>query len=158
MKTANTTPDLDPTAFDPDGIAKAWIDILPSLPPEPGQHLIQRSGERGIVVDVSRYNSATGPEVGLIKVWSPTEGESEFWGMSYVKLDLSHPAGFGWAIRTLRGMDGWAAALGFEEQIRGFVSETGLRVDLGSLLGRWVTGQTTDADRVALACAIAAAS
>ena len=79
MKTANTTPDLDPTAFDPDGIAKAWIDILPSLPPEPGQHLIQRSGERGIVVDVSRYNSATGPEVGLIKVWSPTEGESEFW-------------------------------------------------------------------------------
>lgn len=110
------------------------------IPLELGLPVARKDGDYGIIVNLDRVTGDTVNRgiIGVLPVG--TANGTEFWGASYCGLDLAHPAGFAYALRLLRGMPRWYAALS---------------VDLGSLVDRWLSGQTTEADRLALAQALA---
>ena len=109
-----------------------WLDILPAIPLARGVPVVQRIGQgiaTGIAIqaDVIRWDGDLGRRHGSV-------------GRAHV--DLDDPQGMGWALRFVgaRGhhVDHWMP----EAEYLHFV-------------GGWIHGTTTDADRVALARALA---
>jgi hypothetical protein len=110
--------------------ADHWSYILPAMPLEIAVPVRNERGYKRIVVAVHPVLILAPGVKGL----DTTSAENT------VRVDLSDPQGFAYAIRVLRGRPRWYEAVS---------------VDLGSLVDRWLRGETTDADRYALAQALA---
>ena len=120
-----------------------WIDTLPAIPlargvpvctshPDPDEY-----GDYGILLSATSCPVVVHPEIGEDWVAASIE---------HLRIDLDEPQGFGYALRWLDG----GSAMATERS-------DGAPV-LADVLFRHLSGKTTDADRLALARAIAEVS
>jgi hypothetical protein len=119
-----------------------WIDIMPDLPLIRGLPVIRRSsGELGILLDPSRSQGRYGCYIGVLPVDGDPQSfrkETEIWIVDWICPNLGDPQGFGYALRyACQHCDPSISYL------------------WPAMASRWVRGETTDTDRLALAQAIA---
>ena len=112
-----------------------WIDTLPAIPLAIGLPVTRKDGQRGIIVDLSRMAGDTFNS-GIVGVLSEDNAYgTQFWGVNFMRLDIADPQGFGYALRH---------------------ASVDLEIAPAFLpLAAWIRGEVTDADRLALAQAIA---
>ena len=130
-----------------------WIDILPALPLARGVAVVNTHPRNGQTRGTWTRHQTGGAFVVHVEAHDHHKGRLEEWFQAYTRLDLDDPGGFGYALRFLilplvysrLNPTHTRAVTAAESHVR-------------PLARRWLESRTTDADRLALARAIAEVS
>jgi len=122
-----------------------WLDILPATPLARGVPVRKHGGDEHGIHDIAHSVYNRGTQVRTVEVGVREDCRD-------YRVDLDDPQGFGYALKALLSQTGGSAAL--ERQMW---TEPGKGPSGPSLymLMSWVCGDVKDADRLALARAIA---
>ena len=118
--------------------AESWLDIMPAIPLANATPARLPRGDRVVVYGSPVMGGGVHGEPCRMKAQIAPLGR--YVNVDDLRVDLDDPQGFAYALR-------WAQEGGY-----------GTPAWDGILTGRWLDGATTDADRVALARALAGAS